>query len=855
MKSLILLAFISLNGIALCAQDQGQISKIGRQLADYYNYYPKEKVFVATDKSQYKPGETIWFRAFVSASDNQPIRENNRELFVKLYDKNGKPLIQDIFRITQGAAPGDLAIPGDLQAGEYFLVAYTQTFASPERISCTPLRIDPLYNNQFVAETVLKDSISVAGQKNELLVTLHEISGDIRKNTTFRYQFMNGDEILEKGKVKTDEKGRVQIPLTMPEKTNGDPFICEMSDSRSGWYRKVWLPSNLDPLVVRIYPEGGNLVNGVQGKIGFTAFNKWGIPVDVEGKVTNQNGKEIAQVKTFTKGMGLITLNDDKKEKYKLVVTGKTGQSQSFNFPASMEAGLALSVIKADTAFIAANFIFPDKQKHRVLIVVSRAGDLYWAANVEINGSSRIKIPTKTLPQGINLLSVFSNEGNLLAERILFTDRNQKLKIDVQPEKKMLQPNQSMKVDVRLTDENGKPVSGNIAISVSDKFRNKTAPPEIEKCTLVGSELETPFSLISGEFKGKISNTPLLDVFLLANQIKSFDWNKILNFKPGSSPDLRTINNEIRGVVTDKNNNRINKAKVSLVNNRNIQLFTTTTNEEGLFSFSGINTSSADDYLVKATDPEGKRKLNVVYGKNLEGQISTFIRNAALMLELSGEGKFTDVKYVKENPSLFEKELKSNPGNANKVDNQRRMLESGASIMDVIKSLKPYRIMNNQIVFSGSENSFVAQGGALLIVDGQQMGTDISIIQSISPLEIDHINVSTSAVDIQQYTGLNSVGIVEIYLKNGKSKETAAKPEKKNVYDGMFRVPNAFRAEADGNNNTTLLWIPVQQVDNSGTFEFTVAAGAVISDFVIEVQGISDKVRMGSGEARFSVVK
>jgi len=52
-----------------------------------------------------------------------------------------------------------------------------------------------------------------------------------------------------------------------------------------------------------------------------------------------------------------------------------------------------------------------------------------------------------------------------------------------------------------------------------------------------------------------------------------------------------------------------------------------------------------------------------------------------------------------------------------------------------------------------------------------------------------------------------------------------------------------------------LVWIPNQQVDETGQFEFTVPAGNVLSDFMIEVQGITPDGRMGAGHAYFSVRK
>lgn len=851
MKSLIFAAISILLGLTASSQEQvkSPIPGISRQLGDYYGTYPKEKVFVMTDKTQYRPGETIWFRAFVTGSGNVPVQGNNQDLFVKLYNKNGEAILQDIFRISNGKATGDFSIPESLTADNYFLVAYTPLFHAADRVACRPVRIDPQYSNQWVAQTSMKDSISEGGKKNILFITLHEVSGDARKNTNLRYQFMNGGEVLEKGKIKTDEKGQAEIPLTIPDKTNGEAFICEISDSRGNWKQDVWLPTNLDPVVINFYPEGEARVVGTPSKIGFTAFNKWGVPVDVEGNLTDQDGKNIATIKTFTKGLGLITLLNNDSQKLKLAVSGR---NQSFIIPAASETGLSLTVTKTDTAFIFANFIFSNQQKHSVSIVISRAGNIYWAGDLEINGSSRVKIPINNLPQGINLLSVFDPEGKLLANRILYADQNQHLKIDVQPERKVLQHGQSMKVNVSLTNENGQPVAGNVAVSVSDKFRNNMPCPDIEKNLVIGSALETPFSLISGSFQDKISNTALLDVFLLANRVKDFSWAGILSFKTGNAPDLRTLNNQISGTVTDKNGNKVNKAKVTLVNNRNIQIYSTTTNEEGIFSFAGYP-SPTDDYSVKATDQNGKHDLSVTYGKNFDAQLTAYVKQIAQTRQLLWNDRFPNENYVNNNSFLFTKAPKPTLNNNQKLDNQRRMLESSTSILDVIKSIKPYKIMNNMIVFTGTENSFMAQGGALFVLDGQQMGTDISSISNISPLEVDHINVSTNAMDIQRYTGLNSVGIVEIFLKRGKGPEENDPKETTSKYEGRFRVPNTF--ETGDNENTTRLWIPDQQVDSSGKFEFTIPAGKISSDFVIEVQGMTQDGRMGSGKAVFSVKK
>jgi hypothetical protein len=268
--------------------------------------------------------------------------------------------------------------------------------------------------------------------------------------------------------------------------------------------------------------------------------------------------------------------------------------------------------------------------------------------------------------------------------------------------------------------------------------------------------------------------------------------------------------------------------------------------------------SNVDDFSTKATDSEGKRELKVNLIKNLEGQISVYIADNMQKYSLINSETVANESYFTNNEDLFPKAPKVLKTNTQGLDNQRKLLSSATNIMDVIKTIKPFKIVGNQIVFFGSENSLNYQGGALIVLDGQQMGTDIGTVQNLSPSDIDHINVSTNPMDIQKYTGLNSVGVIEIFQKKAQVTETKTPNEAAEKRDGEFRIANAFPTEPVNpkrDNRTTLLWIPDQKVDQTGQFEFEVTTGKVVSDFVIEVQGTTPDGRVGSGRASFSVVK
>jgi hypothetical protein len=444
-----------------------------------------------------------------------------------------------------------------------------------------------------------------------------------------------------------------------------------------------------------------------------------------------------------------------------------------------------------DAQYITSSLIFADKQKHSVALTVNQGSNLCWAADMDIDGTGRIKIPLENIAHGISHLSVFSKEGILLAERIVFVDKKQELKIEVLPEKSTLPTGTEMKVKIRVTNELNAPLPANLAISISDRFRSDVAMPEINENLEFGTELETPFSLISSAFKGRITNTTLLDVYLIANSMKGFNWAKILAFQP---------------------------EKTELA----------------------------------------KREMDQFLYKNFEAQISGYIAVYAMKYLLMYKNRVPDAGYFANNEDLFQKINKQSINSNLALENQHRMLSSGSSLLDVIKTLKPYHLVNNQIVFVGSENSLNYQSGALIVIDGQMMGTDISALSGISSLGVDHVNVSTNPMDIQRYTGLNSVGLVEIFQKQAKLKTPDAIIETTNKYDGKYRIPNQFPAipaNSKRDIRTTLLWIPAQAIDASGQVELTVTSGKVLSDFLIEVQGSAENGRFGSGKGQFTVVK
>ncbi|MEF9479201.1 hypothetical protein OWR28_16990 [Chryseobacterium sp. 1B4] len=83
------------------------------------------------------------------------------------------------------------------------------------------------------------------------------------------------------------------------------------------------------------------------------------------------------------------------------------------------------------------------------------------------NGNNPLEIPEKDFPAGICRFTVLENNIPL-AERIVFTNKENQLNIKVKPVKQHYLPREKVVLDIETTDDNNKPVPANLGISVVD---------------------------------------------------------------------------------------------------------------------------------------------------------------------------------------------------------------------------------------------------------------------------------------------------------------------------------------------------------------------------------------------------
>ena len=254
---------------------------------------------------------------------------------------------------------------------------------------------------------------------------------------------------------------------------------------------------------------------------------------------------------------------------------------------------------------------------------------------------------------------------------------------------------------------------------------------------------------------------------------------------------------------------------------------------------------SWDSILKYDANKQNSGRDNVSFFANLSEQVKRF----SLMMAFEKTPQATTSFYA-DNQSLFSKISKSSSKSA-KPNRYIELLHSGTSILDVIKMMKPYRLEGDKIIFGGGPNSFYGQEGALIIIDGIKMGSSTSALELIPGADITSISVSSDPNDIMQYTSLNSIGIVVI-----TTTEPMKATDLSSSSQGSQSIPDNFveyLLDIGNENQTTLYWDPLMEIDEFGTGSIDVLTNRVVGSYQVDVHIITENGQVGQSSKTFTV--
>ncbi|HRQ49392.1 MAG TPA: hypothetical protein PLR74_02585 [Agriterribacter sp.] len=341
--------------------------------------------------------------------------------------------------------------------------------------------------------------------------------------------------------------GKMYLPQTLPE---GD-YILEAYSVHSAFFYKqrfysatrLWVVNDLkeirnkrneitkaagaqnEDIQFGIYPEGGSLVAGLQSVVAFKAVNKDGTFADVYGSLL-KNNTPVTNFTTTHAGMGSFAFTPESGAKYSIILKNKS----NYTFPVDdiRDSGMVMHLLKNEGDSLVFRLTSTYENKKKIFLRLQVRGMVKAIAAGSLKDSLTIKIPIANCPQGIAEVTLFDEQLQPLAERLVYVHPEQKLGISLHLEKERFAQKEKVSLKIKTTDEEGNAVPAILNLRVyDDLFGNPGNTGNIVNYCYLSSQLRgriyDPSYYFDSTNKDRLKD---LDILLLTQGWRKYIWNE-----------------------------------------------------------------------------------------------------------------------------------------------------------------------------------------------------------------------------------------------------------------------------------------------------------------------------------------
>jgi hypothetical protein len=218
------------------------------------------------------------------------------------------------------------------------------------------------------------------------------------------------------------------------------------------------------------FPEGGDLVAGLIGKVAFKANDQWGRPVTVSGMVQGSDGSFVDSLLTEHDGMGSFFIKPQTGVQYTAIWTDGTGRSFSTKLPAAAPGGVGLQIQPhpGQCMVIVRRTADYVPEGGRLLYLLAHMNQrVVYAAQVSLEDKTEVAVtvPTAELPTGVLQYTLFDAGWKPVAERVVFVNNQlHSFAASVRVVTSSLEKRGRNEIEIQVPDS----VFSNLSVAVTD---------------------------------------------------------------------------------------------------------------------------------------------------------------------------------------------------------------------------------------------------------------------------------------------------------------------------------------------------------------------------------------------------
>jgi TonB-dependent SusC/RagA subfamily outer membrane receptor len=902
--SILFILFVVASGFKL-TNDPTFLQTLKERLQAWLAQNPGEKAYLQVDKTIFKPGEDIWFNAFVLDANTHKPASSSDVVYVELIDPKGKVSSRLSLLLEEGTAHGDFALQKDAPGGLYQLRAYTHWMKNDgtDFYFKKEIQVQRVITPRLLLKLDYEKEAYGPGDAVEAKLTVKDLKNqgleDAAVDVTVR---VAGDQWLATS-FTTDREGNANINFNLPDTLSTTDGILQSIVRINGVEESIMrsIPIVLNKITLRFFPEGGNAVENIESRMAFQALNEFGKGADVAGTILDENHAVVTSFESFHMGMGAFQWTPSPGKKYFARIEKPKGNEKLIPLPKCLPAGFTLSVTHQSNTTLRWKINAP--YAGEAYLVGQSHGNIHYSEKVVLTaGENNVEVATSNFPMGIGVFTLFNGDGVEQCERLVFMNHQKGLKIQIKTDKEHYLPREQVKVDIETLGDDGKPVQAKISLAVIDDQLISFAD---DKQDNILSQM-----FLSSEVKGEIQEPSFyfdpkepkayeaLDHLLMTQGWRRFNWKdirgkRLITFMPEK---LRNIT----GMLSD-NNQKGSSGQVTLMElggkRRLIKLETTSS---GHFIFRNIDPSVPNLLLTKKPN-------TISMTKELHYSVSLNDRDGTLLLP-----EVMDESIVVANPIQISPLRKASPEGGMdmtleedvsqlsevvvtalgyeevnsfcaSVVRVRGNIDSGLQGYTSVENALQGRIAGVQIQSQngnpGAHTNIRMRGISsmgngrsepLYVVNGVPIGNSLSENfangSMFGPGEIESIEVINSPEATFLYGSRAANGVLLITTRTRINKYSDFRSlQKKPRFNSYTIVPRAFSAvreyyvpppskEAEAKRNdfrTTVHWSPAVVTDEKGKAHLSFFNNDAISAFRITAEGFTGSGLIGRTETVF----
>ena len=452
--------------------DSPLVSEVVGKIESHFAGQNNQRIYVQIDKPMYQPGETVWIKTWdlklrdFSGGSSAGIR-------YELVSPKGATVVQKRVAQDAGMATNDFVIPEGVEGGEYQLRVRTDDGATETR----PLIVSAYEAPRLKKKLEFLRKAYGPGDEVSATIKVERPTGEVLAGKSLQGVIMLDGSHLPNVQATTDAQGSAVVKFKLPaaiEKGDGlltvliqDGGITESVSKR--------VPIVLRKLQLSLFPEGGDLIEGLQSRVYFEAQTMLGKPADMEGRIVDDQGQTAANLRTHHFGLGRTSFTPAPGRSYHVEVTQPVGIDLHYPLPAVKAEGCVLRTFDDLDGQLQDLRVAVTCSADKTALLTAVVRDNHFdSARVQLKAGKaavvylRAKEKSLSRAQGIARVTLFDENKNPLAERVVFRNRRNGLVVKVEPDAHSYSPREQVALTVRTEDSEGNALPAELALSVVD---------------------------------------------------------------------------------------------------------------------------------------------------------------------------------------------------------------------------------------------------------------------------------------------------------------------------------------------------------------------------------------------------